>query len=453
MLHCCRSLENLIFEGKYPQNGIDEIKPYILARMPWAQSLKREDIKAKGAYLRFMSLMFAAMYTFSVNGRLGGIQSISYGQRRELLEVGHTLTSTFKTCATYNYQPVIVDFQVARELLLVYINTVRTLDSNLCTESSPLWVSFEGNEMDSHSIGNLVQKFFVKECRLQLTSTLLRGLIESHAEERYRKGEISLAARQSVHTINGHSAETAKRFYVRTDRNWEVCHSRELFQSTNDNTSSVLSLCSTNDNTSSVPIEECRLDDLPIEDDGYLNIDLDISNLSQLTPQHSIAGVEETYPTSTEIQTPEKKRDDQSSSTPEINQLVESVNSNQSAFYISPISSVCPIPVQIPAPVSVSSFPTAATYSPKRLTVWTDFDWGSNHQDYGKDTHRATWTKDEISYIASFCEKYSYLKNLAAECLKVIWHDPLAVPIFHRNHIENSARLRTGLDIWKKSQL
>ena len=179
-----RSIENLVFEGKYPQNGLPQIKSAVIRKLEWAQNLTKANID-RDIHNAFMSLMFASMYTFSVNGRLGGIADAKYGQRDELLTSGHAMTSLFKTSSSYGYQPIVVDYEVARRLLQIYIDCVRPTERfiQLQDRNSPLWTNYNGSALNSHAIGTLLKRFFIRECQLQLNSTALRGLMESYAQE------------------------------------------------------------------------------------------------------------------------------------------------------------------------------------------------------------------------------------------------------------------------------
>ena len=83
-------------------------------------------------------------------------------------------------------------------------------------------------------------------------------------------------------------------------------------------------------------------------------------------------------------------------------------------------------------------------------------DWGTKHPDYQKITvkgqtvmKRATWTDEEIEYIAKYClqkvETNPEAKaTIVASCLEHIQRDPEALPIFHPNHVLDSSRLRNG---------
>ena len=75
-------------------------------------------------YIRFMKLMLASLYATSPQGRISGINSLCYGDIKDILHDDHTLSKDFKTFTTYTYQPVIFS-EVAKELLSTYLKLFR----------------------------------------------------------------------------------------------------------------------------------------------------------------------------------------------------------------------------------------------------------------------------------------------------------------------------------------
>jgi hypothetical protein len=295
--------------------------------------------------------------------------------------------------------------------------------------NSPLWISIDGEALTSRLIGNYVTNFFKRECNLNISSTLLRGLMESHAEELFCRGEISAAARKSVSTINGHSEDTARRFYVRNNIGFDVCRSRELFEQkqniSNDNTTS-----SSSNSGSSISCSGSGS-----------------GSSSSSSCRTSICGREENYSTNHCV-----IEDSESI----VNNLASLFTPNEISresmmdIQFDDISSntMSPFPISFDTAASVG-FPTVATYKPKPLPVWSDLDWGTDHPFYGKPHKRTPWTEREIEYVGNYIVKNAHVKNVAAQCLQKIRHDPEAVPIFHKNHILDSARLRSGIDNFK----
>ena len=82
-------------------------------------------------------------------------------------------------------------------------------------------------------------------------------------------------------------------------------------------------------------------------------------------------------------------------------------------------------------------------------------EWGSRHPDFGKNGIKHAWTDEETHYLQSIINKLTHnhnFTNIMSRCLKYIKKDPDAIPIFHVDHILNSARLRAGWDSIKAKQ-
>lgn len=82
-------------------------------------------------------------------------------------------------------------------------------------------------------------------------------------------------------------------------------------------------------------------------------------------------------------------------------------------------------------------------------------NWGTAHPDYQSGGKKARWTAEEVEYIRRWCEHDNggamYSTNIAARCLAHIMRDSAALPIFHPNHVLDSARLRHGYRTYMKS--
>jgi hypothetical protein len=83
-------------------------------------------------------------------------------------------------------------------------------------------------------------------------------------------------------------------------------------------------------------------------------------------------------------------------------------------------------------------------------------NWGTAHPDYQSGGKKARWTTEEVQYIRRWCEHdhggYMYSTNIVARCLAHILSDRAALPIFHPNHVLDSARLRHGYRTYMKTR-
>jgi hypothetical protein len=171
------------------------------------------------AYSEFMEVLFAAIWVLAPQGRPGGIASLKMKNIQEFTADGFALSSEFKTAATYVYQPVILAPATKRLLLEVYVPILRPMVEPVrqgnANRDDPLFLLYSGKS--GILPGRLVQAFFRRTLDILLTITAIRGMIETEAEERLSRGEITQAERNSILDVNGHSGTVANEFYVRNE--------------------------------------------------------------------------------------------------------------------------------------------------------------------------------------------------------------------------------------------
>ena len=111
-----------------------------------------------------------------------GVQDLKLRQADELISQGHSLTTKFKTAATYGYQPVTVS-DVSLELLKVYLQFFRPFASRGVREhpDDSLWLRLDGNP--EVGIGRYVKMFYASACNLHITTTRMRSLTETVAND------------------------------------------------------------------------------------------------------------------------------------------------------------------------------------------------------------------------------------------------------------------------------
>lgn len=102
-----------------------------------------------------------------------------------------------------------------------------------------------------------------------------------------------------------------------------------------------------------------------------------------------------------------------------------------------------------PAAATVADIPAEQCPPSPQHDPLETADWGRHHPDYENRGERITWTAAELSYITEFCvrtlrETPERRKTIVSACLAHLIVDPAARPIFHRNHILDSKRLRHG---------
>ena len=116
---------------------------------------------------RFLSFIFAGVYTDAVQGRIQGLNDVPLGAAHLLVSsngVQH-MTDQFKTASTYGFQAVIIP-EWLKPYVAMWINDVRPAllkmmsrdqAAILSRPTAPLWIRFNGSKVTGHL---LVSSFF-----------------------------------------------------------------------------------------------------------------------------------------------------------------------------------------------------------------------------------------------------------------------------------------------------
>ena len=232
------TIERAIYNRRAPVNGLPELAAAVDTEIQKVIPAIRAAMKESDSspvrisrefYNRFMRVTYSGLYTGASQGRVGGVQDLRYGQRRELLTQGHASTGAFKTSPTYMFQPITLPHKV-KKLIRLYLKVLRPM---VCGGIEPndndfLFLAFNGQP--ETKAGSKVSEFFSKSIGIWITTTMIRALVETEADDAHDAGDISPSAKASIHFINGHSASTAKAFYVKKSIGKQIERSREFFQ-------------------------------------------------------------------------------------------------------------------------------------------------------------------------------------------------------------------------------
>jgi hypothetical protein len=217
-----KTIEVAIHTKHIPKSGLHGIQSNIIQHVGELNEeiFKLPDVRNaysndKFKYDFFMGMLFASLYAFSPQGRIGGITVALYSQVKELIDDGHTLVEHFKTNTTYIFQPV-TSSNTSRILIGLYIGHIRP--SVFRKPYDPLWLNYNGDKMSSHDISLLVRLFFEKTMNIRLTSTSIRSLVETEMDKLLQSRKITEQQRDAVHKINGHTSQIANTYYVMKER-------------------------------------------------------------------------------------------------------------------------------------------------------------------------------------------------------------------------------------------
>jgi hypothetical protein len=398
--------------------------------------LNSENIE-KSHFEQYTGLLIAAIYCFSANGRIRAVGNLTVLDACNLLRDGHVMSTFFKTVSSYGYQPVVIDNAITHPLLQLYLSLLRPIaaknarnnkDSSSIPQShQPLWLSFSGEPMSVLSLGYHLTTFFQLQSSYHITTNTLRGLVETHATALLRSGKISDNVRGSITAINGHSSQIMREHYLFEDRTSDVRNSRSMFSAAGDDLANGCTVSSSSHYSGSTETY-ASTPQLDYEQPTVYPL----ARSSPSTETYGLTPQMDYFDNSDEMETFD----------------LRSVFADETGQRM-----ISPLPP--PCEVVVSSFSLSSNQSQATPPCWKDLHWGSDHPDCDKESQRAHWSDKEVEYIGNFCSKYMsehpLSKTVAAKCAEHIKNDPGAVAIFHRNHIENNKKIRTGIDRWRKT--
>jgi hypothetical protein len=224
-----RSMRVQVVNMSLPPDGFQGLLRILDGRTQWAFSCK--DISAididKRIYDDYLSVMFSNLYCKVPQGRVGGLMNIKLWQFTEIESQGHTMSTKFKTMSKYGLQPVVVDGEICN-MIRIYVERFRPvaiLNNDACDY---LWLTFKGEQV--HRMGSYVTRFFEKHGNLHVTTTGLRSLAETTSNRAWAEGKLSMAEKEAITSINGHSSQVTRDYYVRTDQAKETTLGRSGFK-------------------------------------------------------------------------------------------------------------------------------------------------------------------------------------------------------------------------------
>ena len=274
-------------------------------------------------------------------------------------------------------------------------------------DDSALFVNSAG-EKDTN-IGRSVTYFFERTLNLHITTTAIRSLIETNAEDALQSNRITTKDRIAISNMNGHSSQTVRDYYLKHSTERNVTNAVRAFSQLGDNAGN-----NTHINNEYHDTNNSRNHREYNNSNSYSN--------SQITDDYYNDG-----------------NDDYDN---DVNYDENDISYNNTNF---------------------------KTNSNDDLHDDDDDDndddeeeedaisWGLNHPDYHLALDkRARWSKAELNYIKRWIKHDRASNSIhhhywpAARCLKQVRSDPEAKSIFHQRHILKSDRLRVGLETCMK---
>jgi hypothetical protein len=348
------SLQSKVANRQLPANGLQDLRDAVAKSLLWIETNKDVIVRGNDKWVHghFLGIFITAMYTHA-QGRIGGILDLKADQLEELLNAYYAMTNHFKTRARFGYQAFIIP-EPYMWLLRLYGDTRHAIVERTGVDSQWLWIKIDGTREED--MGAKVTAYGMFALSVNLTTTGMRAMMEIEANEAYKVGKISLAEKEAIHNVNGHSSQMTKDYYLYEDMADSVEKTSQAYEA--------------------------------------------MRNASATPEAHNAPF-------------------------PQITSSTNTVNT--------------PIP-----------------WSARRARSLQPIHWGIDHPNYLSNNKRATWSDQEMDYIAQWYQESvqsnpGNVSRMAARLLALIQKDEAAHRIFHEIHVLNSARLRTGVRAFEKS--
>lgn len=212
-----KTYEEAVKDRRLPAKGIEELQSYVLKHLAFVQAFNtnrkqnKPNIIDVSVFSLFMRILYAAIYIFAPNGRVGGIESLKFKDVESLLHSSAT-TTDFKTRMSYGLQAVLLG-RVAKYIFKVYVWIFRPFVATIetSTPESSLWLTIHGTP--ELNIGSKVTQFF-HSVGLHITTTSIRTLVETRTAVGFLNGTITAGQVAAINSVNGHSSQMAKTHYT-----------------------------------------------------------------------------------------------------------------------------------------------------------------------------------------------------------------------------------------------
>ena len=208
-----KTVESEVEAGRRPKEGMKRLIQIVRERVAWAQSLTKKSFENLVTFREFMKLLYASLYTSYGQGRLGGIQSLKFGQSVELLNKRTTSTTQFKTYSKYGFQFVTVEkesfvffdiyLKYARPAIVERFQLSETLGIGFGSEkekAQPLWLNASGKQ--DLDLSRKVTDFF-KPYGMHITTTIVRSMVATESQELLDDGIITRGEMEGIAKTSG----------------------------------------------------------------------------------------------------------------------------------------------------------------------------------------------------------------------------------------------------------
>jgi len=237
--YSCTSMARQVQNFKLPKDGFEGLQKIVADCFDWASEFTNVSSNFKidsVIYNDYVGFLVASLYVFAPQGRIGGIQCLVSKDYEDFIKMGHAMSSSFKTKAKYELQPVLSNEKL-NELITTYMTKFRPIAVKNARDAAPrgkpiqtpeeFWLTFDGKH--DERLGRRLTQFFVKKGHYHITTTSIRSLLETTAHKAMISGGISPEHREAISNVGGHSSQVVNDYYLKHDRNSDAQQAKQAF--------------------------------------------------------------------------------------------------------------------------------------------------------------------------------------------------------------------------------
>jgi hypothetical protein len=207
-----KGVQHLMSINAYPRGGLAEIKANLDQGWEYFDALvakaQADGHLSEERYLECLRYVLATLWGYDENARSVAIERVCVDDVTLALEHhDFVLSQHFKTYGQYQYQTV----KFSEIIKKVWIPIIRPIVAKK-TQCQNVFLGYSGNPLPRNSASRHVQKYHHRYGG-NYSVTTMRKTFEATYSEAEAAGVISSEAHASLTKAQGHSAQTAKRYY------------------------------------------------------------------------------------------------------------------------------------------------------------------------------------------------------------------------------------------------
>jgi len=424
-----KSAEAIIANRTFPLGGLTELRNILDSEFEHFNSACEQSRlyhPSPSTYRELVGYVLASLWVYSPQGRGAAVEKISLADTVELLRNLYFGSTHSKTIDTYKIQPLILQDERAAHIVKQYVDILRPKSSD-----PQLLLNYNGKPLKQGCVTKYVLSYFQKNAGYNLGVNSLRRVQCSEVYVASIDGRVTESARKQYNFVQGHSDRINNAVYVKLAMQANSNIARNTFSKLGfkgNSTSEQSNLMSSLQPEQNVILSQPEHNEILSQPEQNVILSQPEHNEILSQPEQNVIL---SQPEHNEILS--QPEQNVILSQPEHNEILSQpehneINSNQTPS---------------PPPNPAGLFPWPFDY----LICYND--WGTAHSCAKKVAARIPWDDQEkrclTKILSTKGRHFDPSIDKWRQLLQEVIDDPTARPLFHRNHVADSTRLREGL--------